>query len=236
MFTKRPKENMGKSDLGWLKSYFHFSFAQYKNPKNIDFGVLRVLNDDIVAPQSGFDTHPHANMEIISYVIDGELTHKDSMGNGEVLYEGEVQYMSAGDGIFHSEHNHHQTKNLRLLQIWIRPPSNDLPKQYGSYKYKQTDAKNQLLQIVSNQNGNSQIKIYQDVNIFVSQLEKNQPIIFELGANRQMYFVLIQGRCQVGDVILEDSDGCEIYDEAIFEIRPLTNAHFLIIEMAKYTK
>lgn len=94
---------MGRSDLGWLKSYFHFSFAEYRNPANVHFGVLRVLNDDIVKPQTGFEMHPHENMEIISYIVDGEITHKDSMGNSESLKRGEVQYLSAGDGIFHSE-------------------------------------------------------------------------------------------------------------------------------------
>ena len=103
MIKKLPKQNMGKSNLGWLKSRFHFSFAEYRNPKNINFGVLRVLNDDLVEAKTGFEMHPHENMEIISYIVDGEITHKDSMGNSETLKRGEVQYLSAGDGIYHSE-------------------------------------------------------------------------------------------------------------------------------------
>ncbi len=133
MIKKLPKENMGTSNLGWLESRFHFSFAEYKNPKNINFGVLRVLNDDIIHPVSGFDMHPHSNMEIISYIVDGEITHKDSMGNNETLKRGEVQYLSAGDGIYHSEHNMHQSDDLRLLQIWIIPPKAGLPRLYGSH-------------------------------------------------------------------------------------------------------
>lgn len=105
MLKKLPKENMGTSNLGWLESRFHFSFAEYYNSENINFGVLRVLNDDIIHPQSGFDTHPHRNMEIISYIVNGEITHQDSMGNAETLKRGEVQYMSAGKGILHSECN-----------------------------------------------------------------------------------------------------------------------------------
>ena len=137
MLKKLPKENMGKSNLGWLESRFHFSFAEYRNPNNMNFGVLRVLNDDIVHPESGFDTHPHANMEIISYVVNGEITHKDSMGNSEVLKRGEVQYLSAGDGIYHSEHNLHKSDDLRLLQIWILPPQAGLPRLYNSFKFKE---------------------------------------------------------------------------------------------------
>ena len=136
MLKKLPKEKMGTSNLGWLESRFHFSFAEYRNPENINFGVLRVLNDDIIHANSGFDTHPHANMEIVSYIIEGEITHKDSMGNEEVLKAGEVQYLSAGDGIYHSEFNKHKTKDLRLLQIWIVPPKSSLNRLYGSYKYK----------------------------------------------------------------------------------------------------
>ena len=166
MIKKLSKENMGTSNLGWLQSRFHFSFAEYRNPKNINFGVLRVLNDDIIHPSSGFDTHPHSNMEIISYIVDGEITHKDSMGNSETLKRGEVQYLSAGDGIYHSEHNLHQSNDLRLLQIWIIPPKAGLPRLYGSHRYKFEQRDNKLLNIVSSQDGNSNIKIYQDIKIF----------------------------------------------------------------------
>ena len=151
MLKKLSKENMGTSNLGWLESRFHFSFAEYRNPNNMNFGVLRVLNDDIVHPESGFDTHPHANMEIISYVVNGEITHKDSMGNSETLKRGEVQYLSAGDGIYHSEHNVHKSDDLRLLQIWIVPPKSGLPRLYGSKRFEEIDRKNRLLNIVSSQ-------------------------------------------------------------------------------------
>ena len=118
MLTKIESKNMGNSNLGWLKSKFHFSFAEYYNPDNINFGVLRVINDDLVQPNTGFDTHPHRDMEIISYVVNGELTHGDSMGNKNTITRGHVQYMSAGTGVYHSEHNFGKD-TLRLLQIWI---------------------------------------------------------------------------------------------------------------------
>lgn len=231
MLKKLPKENMGTSNLGWLESRFHFSFAEYRNPNNINFGVLRVLNDDIVHPNSGFDTHPHANMEIISYVVDGEITHKDSMGNAETLKRGEVQYLSAGDGIFHSEHNWNKTKDLRLLQIWIIPPKSGLPRLYGSKNFKETDRKNKLLNIVSSQDGNADIKIYQDINMYVSELEANKTIDFDIKKNRQIYFVQIEGTASINGINLNNGDAMEIVDVNKLEVKALSNSHFLFIEM-----
>lgn len=225
------KEKMGTSNLGWLESRFHFSFAEYYNPSNINFGVLRVLNDDIIHPQSGFNTHPHKNMEIITYIIDGELTHKDSMGNSEVLRRGEVQYLSAGDGIYHSEHNMHKSKDLRLLQIWILPPANSLPRLYGSFKYKEEDRKNKFLNIVSSKDGNSKIKIYQDINIYVCELEENKELTFNINENRQIYFVQIEGLLEINEVTLLAADACEIVEEKQLNIKAIDNSHFLFIEM-----
>ena len=231
MIKKLPKENMGKSNLGWLESRFHFSFAEYRNPKNINFGVLRVLNDDIIHPNSGFDTHPHSNIEIISYIVDGEITHKDSMGNSETLKRGEVQYLSAGDGIYHSEHNLHQSNDLRLLQIWIIPPKAGLPRLYGSHRYKFEERDNKLLNIVSSQDGNSNIKIYQDINMFVNEFDK--PFEYKIQKDRQIYFVQIEGSSSINGIILEDGDAMEIVDIENLTVNPITKSHILFIEMAK---
>ena len=233
MLKKLPKENMGTSNLGWLESRFHFSFAEYRNPNNMNFGVLRVLNDDIVHPESGFDTHHHANMEIISYVVNGEITHKDSMGNSETLKRGEVQYLSAGDGIYHSEHNLHKSDDLRLLQIWIIPLKSGLSRLYGSKQYEEKDKKNKFLNIVSSTDGNADIKIYQDINIYVSELEIDKSLEFEIKENRQVYFVQIEGISSINGLILENGDAMEIVDEKRIEIKALGNSHFLFIEMAK---
>jgi redox-sensitive bicupin YhaK (pirin superfamily) len=233
MLKKLPKEKMGTSNLGWLESRFHFSFADYRNPNNINFGVLRVLNDDIIHANSGFDTHPHSNMEIISYIVNGEITHKDSMGNSETLKRGEVQYLSAGDGIYHSEHNLHKTLDLRLLQIWIVPPKQGLQRLYGSKRFKEIDRKNKLLNIVSGQEGNADIKIYQDINIYVSQLEANKTLDFNIKKDRQVYFVQIEGSSQIKDIILNNGDALEIVDLEKLAIKALENSHFLFIEMKK---
>ncbi|MAD40795.1 MAG: hypothetical protein CL623_00165 [Arcobacter sp.] len=231
MIIKLPKEKMGTSNLGWLESRFHFSFAEYRNPENINFGVLRVLNDDIIHPNSGFDTHPHSNMEIISYVVHGEITHKDSMGNSETLKKGEVQYLSAGDGIYHSEHNIHNSQDLRLLQIWIIPPTTSLPKLYGSYRFKEKEKENKLLNIVSSQKGNAKIKIYQDINIYTSKLEKNKELEYKINENRQVYFVQIEGSSKVNTIDLKHGDALEITNESMLNIEALSNSHFLFIEM-----
>ncbi len=235
MLKKLKKENMGCSNLGWLESRFHFSFAEYRNPKNVNFGCLRVLNDDIVHPNSGFDFHPHSNMEIISYIVNGEITHEDSMGNKETLYRGEVQYLSAGDGIYHSEFNNHDNDILRLLQIWIKPPQTNLPKLYGSHRYKFEERNNKLLNIVSSQKGNSPIKIYQDANIYVSELSENTTITHPIDKDRQIYFVQIEGKSLLNNAInLDFGDACEITEEEYLIINSIEKSHILFIDLPKY--
>ncbi|EQB39958.1 hypothetical protein M947_05075 [Sulfurimonas hongkongensis] len=213
MLRKLPKENMGSSNLGWLESRFHFSFAEYRNHDNVNFGVLRVLNDDIIHPESGFEMHPHHDMEIVSYIVDGELTHKDSMGNSEMLKRGEVQYMSAGSGVMHSEHNRHTSDDLRLLQIWIVPPEKNLQILYGSHAYKKKQRENKLLNIVSSQNGDAKIKLYQDVDIFVSELDDGKVLEFSIKEKRQIYFVQIEGSSDINGVVLNDGDAMEVTKE-----------------------
>jgi quercetin 2,3-dioxygenase len=233
MLKKLPKENMGTSNLGWLESRFHFSFAEYINYDNMNFGVLRVLNDDIIHPKGGFDTHPHRDMEIISYIVNGEITHKDSIGNSETLKRGEVQYMSAGTGVAHSEYNLHTSKDLRLLQIWILPPKKGLDTLYGSYRYKEEESQNKFLKIVSSQNGNAPIKLHQDVNIYVTQLDAQKSLDFSIASNRQIYFVQIEGSSSINGIELGYGDAMEIVDETKLEIKAIDKSHFLFIEMEK---
>ncbi|MFA7083687.1 MAG: pirin family protein [Arcobacteraceae bacterium] len=230
MLKKLDAKNMFVSDLGWLQSRFHFSFAEYRNLDNMNFGVLRVLNDDIIQAKQGFGKHPHKNMEIISYVVDGELTHQDSMGNKEILNAGDVQYLSAGTGITHSEMNDSDKKS-RLLQIWIVPPKNSTEPIYGSQKYKKEESSNRLLNIVSSQSGDAQIKIHQDVNIFVSKLEKDKTISVDIKENRQIYFVQIEGTSTINEVELNHADAMEITKESKIDINAISDSHFLFIEM-----
>lgn len=233
MLKKLNKENMGTSNLGWLESRFHFSFAEYRNPANINFGVLRVLNDDIIHANGGFGTHPHENMEIISYITQGEIKHKDSMGNEEILKSGEVQYLSAGDGIYHSEYNASSTEDLKLLQIWIVPPQRGLQRLYGSHRYTREQKENKLLNIVSSQEGNAQIKIHQDVNFYVSLLDENKSLDYKIQKDRQVYFVQISGTSAINGIDLNDGDAMEIVDEENLNIQAINDSHFLFIEMKK---
>lgn len=231
MIRKIDNTKMGNSDLGWLKSKFHFSFAEYYNPQNMNFGTLRVLNDDLVKPGEGFDTHPHKDMEIVSYVVNGELTHGDSMGNKNTLSRGHAQYMSAGTGVWHSEHNL-GNDTLRFLQIWILPDKKNHSPNYGDYKFNWVDRKNKWLNIVSSKEGNAPIKINQDSNIFVLELDKDNEIDFKVGVNRQSYLVQIEGLSQVNNISLHMRDAMEITEEDI-KIKALETSHFLVIEMKK---
>jgi redox-sensitive bicupin YhaK (pirin superfamily) len=172
-------------------------------------------------------------MEIISYVIDGEITHKDSMGNSETLTSGEVQYLSAGNGIQHSEYNMSPSKDLRLLQIWILPPEKNLPTLYGSQKFSRKDRKNRLLNIISPKNGEAKIKLYQDVNIYVCELDAGKEISYEIAENRQVYYVQISSHASVNSIELFHGDAIEIMDEKVLNVKAVEDTHFLFIEMAK---
>lgn len=231
MLRKIQSENMGSSNLGWLKSKFHFSFAEYYNPKNMNFGVLRVINDDLIESNTGFDTHPHRDMEIISYVINGELTHGDSMGNKNTVTRGHVQYMSAGTGIYHNEHNLGKDI-LRLLQIWIFPDKQGYKPNYGDYRFNWEDRHNRWLHMISSKNGDAPIKINQDVNIYSLELEKGGEISFSVGEGRQAYLVQIEGTSIINSIELEHRDAMEIIEEDIL-INAKETSHILILEMNK---
>lgn len=231
MLRKLENSNMGRSDLGWLKSIFHFSFAEYYNPRNMNFGVLRVINDDLIEPNAGFDMHPHRDMEIISYVINGELTHGDSMGNKGTITRGHVQYMSAGTGVYHSEHNFgHET--TRLLQIWIIPDKKGHSPSYGDYEFEWEMRKNKWLHIVSSKDEDAPIKINQDINFYVLELDEKNKIDFSVQKGRQAYLVQIEGSSQIKDHILNARDAMEITEEDIL-ITANENSHLLVIEMEK---
>lgn len=231
MLKRIDNTKMGSSDLGWLQSKFHFSFADYYNSENVRFGKLRVINDDLIHPHTGFDMHPHRDMEIISYVVDGDLTHQDTMDNKKTISRGHVQYMSAGTGVWHSEHNL-SDKMLRILQIWILPDKNGLQPAYGDYRYNWEDRKNKWLNVVSSQQGDAIIKINQDASIHVLELDKDNEIDFKVSEGRQAYLVQIEGSSQINDVTLLERDALEIVEEDI-TIKALTTSHFLLIELKK---
>lgn len=222
---------LGRSDLGWLQSWFHFSFADYHDPARMGFGALRVINDDLVAPHSGFDTHGHRDMEIISYVVDGALTHADSMGNQRSLTRGQVQYMSAGTGVRHSEHNRGEVP-ARLLQIWILPDQRGYPPRYGDHAFDWEPRRNRWLHLVSPEGGPAPVQIHQDANFHAIALDAGQPARFALAAGRQAYLVVIEGEIEVNGERLSARDGLEAVEEDL-DIQTAPGAHLLLIELAR---
>jgi redox-sensitive bicupin YhaK (pirin superfamily) len=228
-------DKMGKADHGWLSSHFHFSFDRYCNQDNIQFGVLRVLNDDTVQPGKGFDPHPHSDMEIISYVVEGELTHRDSMGNERTLTRGQVQYMSAGTGVVHSEYNN-TAKPLRWLQIWILPDKKGYAPAYGDYAFVFEDRIGQWLPLVAyadNATASAPIRIHADINISAAVIPAVGSLDLPVAKNRQAYLVNIEGESDAGAICLKPGDALEIAEEDVTLTSPSGDAHLLVIEMAK---
>lgn len=227
-------KKMGRGFQPWLDSHFHFSFADYYNPENMGFGVLRVINDDLIKGGTGFDTHPHKNMEILTYVIEGALSHKDSMGHERTLTPGQVQYMSAGTGILHSEHNLGE-ETLRLLQIWILPDKMGVTPNYGEIKFSFEERLNKWLLIATsyeNQLSQAPITIHADINMYATVISNGKPLEFKVAKNRQAYLVLIEGQADINGQSLMTRDALEITEEDI-TINPIEAPHIMIIEMAK---
>jgi quercetin 2,3-dioxygenase len=231
MITLYKENQHGRSNLGWLTSWFHFSFAEYCNPKRMQFGALRVINDDIIQADTGFGTHPHRDMEIISYIVEGELTHGDSMGNQRTLSRGQIQYMSAGKGITHSEYNN-SAQTTRILQIWILPDQKGYQPRYGDYSFAWEEREDKWLHLVSGEMGNAPVKIHQDANFYALSLSQGKTISFEVQKDRLAYLVLIEGSALINNHLLETRDGLETIEESL-TIEAKETTHLLLIELAK---
>lgn len=231
MINKIDHTNMGSFKNEWLNTIYHFSFNNYYNPENINFGSLRVINDDIISPNTGFPTHPHKDMEIITYIIEGELSHKDSMGNISTIIPGQIQYMSAGKGVFHSEFNE-SNDFTRLLQIWIYPDKRDHEPDYGDYTYDIDQQKNQWLHLVSPKSGPAPVKINQDSNIYTMTLEKGISGSFTIPKGRQGYLVQVKGSSTINNIHLSERDALTAIEENIY-ITSEESSQYLLIEMKK---
>jgi redox-sensitive bicupin YhaK (pirin superfamily) len=227
-------ETMGGNVYDGIESRCHFSFAEYYNPANMQFGDLRVLNDNSVKPGADFNTRPHKNMEVLSYVVKGELTHEDSMGNKNSLTRGHVQYMSAGTGIYHSEYNKGE-ELLRFLQIWILPDRNGHAPRYKDIRFGLEERINRWLSVASgtdNADNGAPIKIHADVYAFASILERDRRLEFVVSHNRQAYLALIEGEAEISGMRLVAGDALEITEQTL-DIRAASDAHMFLIEMAK---
>jgi redox-sensitive bicupin YhaK (pirin superfamily) len=234
MIRHIDSKKMGRAFHGWLDSHFHFSFAEYYNPENMQFGALRVVNDDVVQPGTGFDTHPHRDMEILSYVVDGRLSHADSMQNEATLTRGQVQYMSAGTGVLHSEHNWAK-EPLRFLQIWILPDRKGYKPDYGDFRFALEDRFDRWLPIASgveNKESAAPIRIHADINAYAAILSKGKSLDFKVAGGRQAYLVMIEGGADINGVKVSMRDAMEIVEEDV-TITPADSAHVLVIEMAR---
>ena len=231
MIKKIPFESLYLADHGWFKSRFHFSFAEYSDPENIHYGPLRVMNDDIVTAHQGFAMHPHENMEIISYVIRGELTHEDSMGNRESIGRGAVQYMSAGTGVMHSEMNEGE-QEVRLIQTWIVPKKKGLTPQYGSKELDFRERHNRWLHLIGPEWSDAAIIIYQDANMYVSEIDAAKTLAFELQSDRQLYVKIMEGQADINGVKFAYGDAAKVEDESL-TIEATSDLHILLVEMIK---
>lgn len=228
MIYIRKSLDRGKSQYDWLTSFHTFSFAEYYDPEFMGFGSLRVINEDTVQPGFGFGKHPHNNMEIISYVVEGSLEHKDSMGTGSVIKPGEIQIMSAGTGIEHSEFNHSKNELLHFLQIWITPEKRDLKPRYQQIKIQKIE--NKLILIGSNQPNENSVTIHQDVKLFAAYMTASNIVDYTLLDNRVAWLQLIKGSIQLNNQALLAGDGAAIQNESI-TIKCDQNAEFLFFDL-----
>jgi redox-sensitive bicupin YhaK (pirin superfamily) len=210
----------GGADHGWLKANHSFSFANYYNPERMQFGALRVLNDDYIIGGAGFGTHPHDNMEIITIPLEGDLEHKDNMGNQGVIASGEVQVMSAGTGIYHSEYNHNKDKHAKLLQIWVFPNQNNVKPRYEQMKFDMSKAKNNWMQLVSPNADDDGLWIHQNAWFSLTELDQNSSLAYQVKSKTNgVYVFVIEGSAKIGDQILNERDGYGIWDISNFELK-----------------
>ncbi|WP_046758063.1 pirin family protein [Kordia jejudonensis] len=224
----------GKADHGWLKSHHSFSFASYHNPERMGFGQLRVLNDDIVQPKMGFGTHPHQNMEIISIPLSGALSHKDSMDNKRAITVGEVQVMSAGTGLQHSEFNDSRTDEVNFLQLWIQPQELGVTPRYEQKEFDQTKRENQFQTVVAPKDNivDDALWIHQDAYISIGNFDSGKAIDFKLhDASHGIYVFLLEGEITIGEDTLSTKDAIGIWDTENVQISTNSDSKILVVEV-----
>lgn len=231
MIQHIPFLSLYLADHGWLKSRFHFSFAEYFNKDNMHFGVLRVMNDDLIAPHSGFGEHPHSDMEIVSYVLRGELTHQDSMGNKESLGRGAIQYMSAGTGVTHSELNEGDDE-AHLIQTWILPRAKNLAPHYGSMTFDPEQRHNTWLHLIGPEGTGAAIHLSQDANLFVGEIDAGNSLTFTVESGRQLFVKVMEGEGKINGISFMPGDAAEVEGEPII-VEAGSRAHLLLVEMAQ---
>jgi quercetin 2,3-dioxygenase len=231
MIVLRKSEDRGKANHGWLNSYHTFSFARYYDRDFMGFRNLRVINEDKIEGGNGFPTHSHDNMEIISYIISGTLSHKDSMGNTSTISAEEVQVMSAGTGVSHSEYNHSFSDITHLLQIWIEPQKLGLKPSYQQRQFSTQSKENTLKLIVSPDGKNDSLVIHQNVNIYASLLHSGKKLNYIIADNRHIWIQIIAGEMTVNDITMNTGDGVAISEETQLSFAAIKNTEFLLFDL-----
>ena len=227
MITLRKSNERGHAEHGWLKTYHTFSFADYYDPEWMGFRTLCVINDDVVAPRMGFGMHPHRDMEIITYILSGQLAHKDSMGNGRVITPGEFQYMSAGTGVLHSEQNPSGSEAVHLLQIWIVPDEKGVSPAYAEKSMK--EAKPGTLHLVTSKTGrDGSMPIHQDADLWLAKLNANQQVTHSLAAGRNAWLHVAEGEITLNGQPLSGGDAAAISSESSLEVARRTPSQVLL--------
>jgi redox-sensitive bicupin YhaK (pirin superfamily) len=226
-----PAETRGQADHGWLKAKHTFSFAEYHNPERVRFGPLRVINEDRIAPGQGFGRHPHKDMEIITYPISGAIEHKDSMGNGTVITAGEVQRMTAGSGVQHSEYNHSASDELHLLQIWLFPERKNLEPGYEQKMFSREEKLDQLRLIASRDGRDGSITVHQHVDLYASVMRVGTQIEQAIDTGHKVFVQVVSGDISVNDLAITAGDGLQIKEEDNLVFKSTTEAEFLVFDI-----
>ena len=225
-------ETRGDANHGWLHSRHTFSFANYYDPQRMNFGVLRVLNDDKVSGGMGFGTHPHQNMEIISIPLSGDLEHKDSMGNTTVIKEGDIQVMSAGTGVQHSEYNKNKDEEVRFLQIWVIPNTQNVEPRYDQITLDRADRKNKLQQVLSPNKEDAGVWIYQDAWFNMVDLDAEKEVVYNFNLKTNgLYIFVLEGSIEAGGQTLERRDGLGVFDTDAITLKATADASVLLMEV-----
>ncbi|HWR16621.1 MAG TPA: pirin family protein [Terriglobales bacterium] len=235
MITIRPAKERGHANHGWLDTYHTFSFSSYYDPKHMGFRSLRVINDDKVAPGYGFGTHPHNDMEIVTYVLEGELAHKDSMGTGSTIVPGEVQRMSAGTGVLHSEFNHSKIDEVHLLQIWILPEKKGLEPSYEQKFFADEEKLNKWRVVASRDAREGSVTIHQDAAIYATLLEDGKDVEYRLEKGRHAWLHVATGSVKLNGKVLNAGDGAAMSDESEVKLTGATTgkkAEVLLFDLA----
>lgn len=231
MIQIRKSEERGHANHGWLDTYHTFSFASYYDPRFTGFRDLLVINEDRVEAGQGFGKHPHRDMEIITYVLEGELEHKDSMGTGSVIKPGDVQRMSAGTGVLHSEFNHSQEKPVHLLQIWILPKEKGIQPSYEEKKFSKQEKHNRLKLIVSPQGQDGSVRIHQDAMLYSTILDQGKSVNYEFNQNRFGWLQVARGEVDLNGLTLKQGDGAAIQNEDKIQILAKTNSECILFDL-----